>query len=888
MGEVYRARDTRLDRSVAIKVLNSALSATPDLKARFEREAKAISQLNHPNICVLHDVGSEVPVFEGETPAPHDGESSSSPTSDSDQKIDFLVMEFLDGESLADRIKNKGALPLSELIRIGCEIADALDKAHRAGIVHRDLKPGNVMLTRSGAKLLDFGLAKPAVTGTSTRIASAPLLSAAMTMTSPGPPNSPLTQHGVLVGTVQYMSPEQIQGMEADARSDIFALGAVLYEMGTGKRAFEGKSQLKVASSILEDEPQPVNLQQKTAPAGLAHLIRACLAKDPDQRLQSALDVKLALLWLGEVAATPVADRTARRWKQLLPWIAFSASLLAGVALFIFRPAPAPARRMVAYLTPPGDFTFDVMGDRGAPPVVSPDGMKLAFGAGGKLWLRQLDQDHPRELDGTDGASFPFWSPDSKSIGFFQAGKLRTMDVQGGTIATVCDAQDGRGGSWSAAGFILFAPTVSSAILKVPASGGTPTPVSSLKAGITTHRWPQVLPGGKRFLYFAASHANSGGSDDTGIYAGSTDGGESILLLHVPVSGMFAGGKLLFLRGTTLMEQGLETRHARLEGEPRPVASGVGYDLGVWRGTFSVADNGVLVYSGGDPGSHHLQWFGSNGQPEKEMAEAGHYAPTALSPKGSRLAAANDPQGDLWVVDLNGGGRIRITDGRSANPVWSPDERQLAYLRFESGGSWRMVVRSSDGTGTERVLDPEPATQMPSDWSPDGKHILYDRGDTGTSQIWAVAAEPGGKPFPVVQTGAWDRGAHFSPDGKWIVFTSRESGADQVYVTPFPGPGPKWQVSAHGGDGPRWSADGKWICFWNAAHNILFKVSVSPGGGRPVFGAEMPFINGAVYVSSGYRPDYSLSRDGRALVNRVGEQSARFTIVTSWEEGVGK
>jgi Tol biopolymer transport system component len=295
-----------------------------------------------------------------------------------------------------------------------------------------------------------------------------------------------------------------------------------------------------------------------------------------------------------------------------------------------------------------------------------------------------------------------------------------------------------------------------------------------------------------------------------------------------------------------------------------------------------------MVYSGGDPSSHHLQWFGSNGQPEKEMAEAGHYAPTALSPKGTRLAAANDPQGDLWVVDLNGGGRIRITDGRSANPVWSPDERELAYLRFANGGSWRMVVRPSDGTGTERVLDPEPVSQIPSDWSPDGKHILYDRGDTGSSQIWALPAEPGGKPFPVVQTGAWDRGAHFSPDGKWIVFTSRESGADQVYVTPFPGPGPKWQVSAHGGDGPRWSADGKWICFWNPAHNILLKVSVSPDGGSPVFGEEKPFINGGVFVSSGYRPDYSLSRDGRALVNRVGEQSARFTIVTNWEAGAGK
>ena len=367
MGEVYCARDMRLDRTVAIKVLNSALSASPDLKARLEREAKAISKLNHPNICVLHDVGSEVPVLLGEAR--------------SGQKVDFLVMEFLDGESLADRIASKGVLPLGELIKIGSEIADALDRAHRTGIVHRDLKPGNIMLTKFGAKLLDFGLAKPATIGGSAQSASAPLLSAATrTMTSPSPLQSPLTQHGALVGTVQYMSPEQIQGMEADARSDIFALGAVLYEMATGKRAFEGKSQIKVASSILEDQPEPVTAVRKRTPAELDWLIRTCLAKNPDERFQSALDVKLALGWIGNLngaGATPVAKS---RWKQLLPWAVAGASLMIALALFLSRPSVAPAQRVAAYLTPPGDFTFDTSGDRGAPPVVSPDAARLVFG----------------------------------------------------------------------------------------------------------------------------------------------------------------------------------------------------------------------------------------------------------------------------------------------------------------------------------------------------------------------------------------------------------------------------------------------------------------------------------------------------------------------------
>ena len=864
MGEVYKARDTRLDRAVAIKVLNSALVASPELKARFEREARAISQLNHPHICVLYDIGTE-------------------------NGAEFLVMEFLDGNSLADRIASKAALPVAELVRIGCEIADALDKAHRAGIAHRDLKPGNIMLTRTGAKLLDFGLAKP-IAGSAPQSAAAPLLTAAVTMTTPIGQTAPLTEPGVLLGTMQYMSPEQIKGMEADARSDIFALGAVLYEMATGKRAFEGKSRIKVASSILEDQPQPITAVRKTMPGALDWLIRACLAKNPDDRFQSALDVKLALARIGELseaAAMPVAKP---RRKQMLPWAAAAMLLLTALAAFLSRPSAAPAQRIVAHLTSPGGFAFDIAGDRGAPPGLSPDGKKLVFGAGGKLWLRQLDQENARELDGTQAATFPFWSADSRSIGYFQGGKLRTMQLQEGSVTTVCDAPNPRGGSWSAGGYILFTPTLTSPIMKVATNGGNVVAVTSLKSGITTHRWPQVLPDGKHFLYFAATHAKAGAGDQTGMYAASIEGGAPVLLLHLPVSGLFADGKFFFLRGTALMEQAFDGDRLRLTGEPQAVQSGVGYDRGVWRGTFSVADNGVLLYSGGDPSSHFLQWFGSNGEPEKNMVEPGSYTDSALSPNGTRFAGVNDPQGDLWVIDFNGGARVRLAERNAANPVWSPGEGQLAYARLDNAGIPKMMVRSSDGSGGERAVIAEPVAQIPSDWSPEGRYILYDRGSTGNSDIWAVPVKPDAKPFPVVQSeaGAWDYNGHFSPDGKWIVFSSIESGTNQVYVTAFPGPGPKWQVSQQTGGAPRWSPDGKWICFWNGAHNVLLKVPVTERADRPVFGGEKPFINGMVYEPPFNDADYSLARDGRLLVNRVADQNQRLTIVTDWKVGATK
>jgi Tol biopolymer transport system component len=863
MGEVYRARDTRLDRVVAVKILNSALIASPDLKARFEREAKTISQLNHPNICTLFDVGHQ------------DG-------------IDYLVMEFLQGESLADRLK-RGPVPVAEVVKIGSEIAEALDRAHRAGIVHRDLKPGNIMLTKSGAKLLDFGLAKPAEAGAVAGSGSAPLISGAMTLTSPTPQQSPLTQQGTLLGTVQYMSPEQVQGKEADTRSDIFAFGSVVYEMATAKRPFEGKSQIKVASAILEDEPLPITSITPALPIALENLVSRMLAKDPDQRWQCAADIKAGLTLVALPAPKAAAARSAL-WKRLVPWAVAILGCIVALAVFLFRPTLAQQRRTVAYLVPPGELSFETSGDRAAPPVLSPDGTKIVFGAGGKLWLRRLDQDDSRALEESEGATFPFWSPDSKSIGLFQAGKLRTLDVEGGGLATLCDAVNARGGSWSSAGFILFAPNIQSPIMKVALSGGTPVPVSTLKTGVeTTHRWPQVLPDGKHFIYFASSHTHPF-SDDAGMYAASIERVQSVRVLHIPNNAVIAGGKLLFLRGTTLLAQDFDLGNLRLKGEPAAIASNVAYDVGVWRGIFSVSETGVLVYSGGDPSGHRLLWFSAAGQPEQEVSSAKHsyYSSVALSPKGTRIAETIDPTADLWVTDLNGGGRIRLTADRTSNPVWSPDERQVAYAHIDDSGVPKTLVRAADGTGNEQVLSPEPIWQTPTDWSPDGRYILYDRGDPGTAHVWAMTVAAAGRPFPVAQTESWERDGHFSPDGNWVVFTSRESGADQVYVTRFPGPGPKWQVSVNGGVGPRWSADGRWISYWNGAQNVLIKRPISIRNSKPIFDSERNFVNGAVYHNAFSDADYSLSRDGRVVVNRVGEQSTRLTLVMNWSPELKK
>ncbi|MHB8736774.1 MAG: protein kinase domain-containing protein, partial [Terriglobales bacterium] len=518
---------------------------------------------------------------------------------------DYLVMELLEGETLAERL-NKGALPLPEVLKIGQEVAEALQVAHRAGIVHRDLKPGNIMLTKAGAKLMDFGLAKPAMGGGAAS-GTAPLLSAARTASGPSP-LSPLTMAGSIVGTIQYMAPEQIEGKEADARSDIFALGAVLYEMATGKRAFEGKSQLSVASAILEKDPEPMAAQKPLTPPAFEHVVQRALAKSPDERWQSASDVRGELRWIaagGATAAPVTAISGGRRTGERL-WT-YAALALAVVALALatlwYQQANRPGDLMVASILAPEKTSFGFIEGAGGQPVLSPDGKMVAFVAQGDagqaaVWVRRLDTPQPRRLAGTEGATYPFWSPDGTALGFFANGNLATVDLTGGPAVTVCSAQQGRGGSWTRNGTILFAPGFTTAIDQVTAGGGTPRPITTLAANETSHRWPRILPDGKHFLYLAINHDQTMSSHDA-LYWASLDGRDHRKLMRSESDAVFGDGFLLFARGSQLLAQSFDPAKGTFSGEARPVTTGVVYDPSTWKMAVSVAPGGLLVFGQG-------------------------------------------------------------------------------------------------------------------------------------------------------------------------------------------------------------------------------------------------------------------------------------------------
>ncbi len=506
MGEVYRALDTRLDRTVAVKVLASHLSSSPELKQRMEREGRAISSLNHPHICQLYDIGSQ-------------------------NGTDYLVMEFLEGETLAERLR-KGAMPLPEVIKIGIAVAEALAVAHRSGIVHRDLKPGNIMLTAAGAKLMDFGLAKPLGLQAASGSGSAPSFTAAATMSGPSP-LTPLTTAGSVIGTIQYMSPEQIEGKEADARSDIFAFGAVLYEMTAGKRPFAGKSQISLASSILESEPEPVGKLKPSTPPAFEHVVTTCLQKNPEERYLAAHDVKLELQWIASdrtPQAVTLAPRRSIARERLIRGALMIFAIVLGMIAGILLKVPAPPALMTrTVIDPPEKTTLNLTGDSGGPPVFSPDGAMVAFAASspdGKitLWVRPMNSLEPRQLAGTANAIFPFWSPDGRSLGFFAEGKLKTIDIDGGSPQIIADAPFGRGGAWGTDGVILFAPETQSGLMRVSASGGTPVVATRLDSTQhTSHRWPFFLPDGKHFLYLAIHH-DPGKAANNALYYASLDG----------------------------------------------------------------------------------------------------------------------------------------------------------------------------------------------------------------------------------------------------------------------------------------------------------------------------------------------------------------------------
>jgi len=879
MGEVYRARDTRLERTVAIKVLNAQLVASSELRARFEREAKVISQLQHPHICVLHDVGNE-------------------------GQIDYLVMEFLQGESLAERLR-KGPLPPDQVLTIAIEISDALEKAHRAGVVHRDLKPGNVMLTKSGAKLLDFGLAKPlgATVASGTRgSSSASVFAAALTQTMPAAsPASPLSTAGAVIGTVQYMSPEQIQGIEADARSDIFSFGVMLFEMVTGKRSFEGKTQASIVGQILAVDPPSVSTLRPQTPPGLDRVIRLCLDKDPDERIQTAHDLKLQLQAIVEEPLTatqaPAAAPARGIW---LPWVATGVLAVAAIAfaLAYFQSLRTPQVSVHSYMLAPEKATFVLTGNNAGPPMLSPDGLRVAFvakNADGKqvLYIRPLNSMVAQPMSGTDGATYPFWSADSRYVAFFAAAKLNKVDASGGPPQALCDAPSGRGGSWNSTGTIVFAPDATSGLARVDAAGGTRVALTTLDAKETSHRWPNFLPDDKHFLYFA--HGAVG--QDSGIYLAALDSKDRKLLLRNDSNAIYAApGYLLFVRDNTLMTQRFNLRGLALEGEAKPVADHVAVNTDTWRSVLTASASGELLYQhGAAGGGSQLFWYDASGkQGEAVLPETADYYNPALSPDASKLTFVLESSGvgDIWVVDLARHTKTRITFGPqySSWPVWWPDGKSIVFSYGLSSAGESLYRQNADGTGTkEKLLETPGIRTVPYSISPDGRYIGYMRIDPKSNtdiDIWALPMFPDKsgeqKPFPVVATNFTDVAPSFSPDGKWLAYANNETGRQEVYIQPFPSGAGRWQVSTAGGTRAKWRKDGKELFFFSPEQQVM-AVDVTQKGASLQLGTPHALFK-ATTVTNGSGP-YTVSADGKKFVmNTVLPQSITepLTLITNW------
>jgi len=870
MGEVYRARDTRLGRDVAIKILPKEMSADPARKQRFEREAKTISSLNHPNICTLHDVGSQ------------DG-------------VDYLVMECVEGETLARRLE-KGPLPLERVLKIGQEIAGALDKAHRSGVVHRDLKPGNVMLTATGAKLLDFGLAK-----------ESPSLATAATLTAVIP-TSPVTQEGMIVGTFQYMSPEQIEGKELDRRSDIFSLGAVLYEMLTGKKAFEGKTQLSVASAILEKEPAPIGTIKPLTPANLNHAIRKCLAKDCDERWQTARDLASELKWIGESDAESGAREVAAKPGKSRLGVAWAAMMLVAIAVtmaatyYATRPTPEPPL-MASVIPPPGVFA-DTSGRIG-PPQISPDGKRIAFIGcksesaaasmlGGKtcsIWLRVLASGEAREVSDTGGAYYPFWSPDGREIAFFGDGKLKRVAADGGPVQVICDAADARGGSWGSSGIIIIAATRLSPILRVPADGGTPVAIAEVKPSsvpaeeVVSHRWPHFLPDGEHFLYVNAPNGSC--TELNELHFASIDGKQDVSLMRTCSSATFANGNLLFWRDGNVVAQRFDPNKRVLSGAPAAIVEHANFEPLFSIAEFSISAEGKLVYMAGDaPTGSQLVWYDRDGKVTGTLGENDRYKNVAISRDGSRVVAdtISVKESKIRILDSRGT-RTLMTLGNSdgAGPTWSPDGKQI-YFTSTANGPQDIYVRAADGSGEEKPVLKFNKDQFGALFltvSPDGKSLAYAIIDRATGgDIYTLALGGDGKPQPFLHSVANETAPAFSPDGRWLAYESDSSGRKEVYITPYPAGGAQYQVSTSGGERLVWRRDGKEIYYREGLRIMAVEVNTkaSPvefSSPKALFELASGNLNGRYY---------DVAPDGRFLANTspLTPRAQSFSLLINW------
>jgi Tol biopolymer transport system component len=856
MGEVYKAKDTRLDRVVAVKVLPAHLSSSEEIRQRFEREAKAISAISHPNICALHDVGRE-----GET--------------------EYLVMEFLEGEPLSDRL-SRGPVPIEQLLRWGVQIADALDRAHRQGIVHRDLKPANIIVTKAGIKLVDFGLARlvPARAGSDVSIL-------------PTQAGTNLTQQGMILGTFQYMSPEQLEGKDADPRSDIFALGAVLYEMATGRKAFAGASQASLIAAILGTQPPSMSSLAPMTPPALERVVRTCLEKDPDERWQSAHDVAGELKWIAEAgsqAGTPAPVLLRRKSRERLAW-AIAAVLAvvsaAAIAGYVRRaPKPAPMT-MTSILVPDKRFVNFL--------AISPDATRIAVaaappGARAQLWVRLLDEPTSRALPGTEGAELPFWSPDGRSIGFFADGKLKRIEVSGGPAVVLADAApNGIGGTWNRTGTILFArPGLP--ISRIPESGGAPEPVTHLDAsrGETTHRYPFFLPDGKHFLYLAANLAGGPNDRANRVRVASLDSKDDRDLAPVDSNTQYASGRVFFQRDLDLFALEFDPKTFRSRGSPIPVAEQVGRSQAYWNlGMFSVAEAGTIAYPVASNATSRLLWFDRTGRQIGTVGDPATFSqfnPLSLSPDGRRAAVAirdtSTRKVDVWIRDLERGTQTRLTTGPgdNENPIWSPDGRRVLFTsdRKHQGD---IYGKTGSGGAEDPVLEGE-GQRITDDWSPDGRFVAVEfREPKGSRRVaLSILDMSTGKLTPFHQRGVDGGDARFSPDGRWLAYSADDSGRMEVYVAAFPGAGSSAQVSTSGGFAPAWRRDGREL-YYLSSDGKMMSVEIPPAG--PSFEPGVPKV---LFEPHPLPITYAATPDGqRFLVLSSGdEQSPPITLIQNW------
>jgi Tol biopolymer transport system component len=871
MGEVYRAKDTRLDRIIAIKVLPDHLASRAELRERFDREARTVASLNHPHICTLHDIGHQ------------DG-------------IDYLVMEFLEGETLAERLK-KGPLPLDQVLQYAIEIADALDKAHRKSITHRDLKPSNIMLTKSGTKLLDFGLAK-------LRQNAAPGSALSQLPTA----NEGITAQGTILGTLQYMAPEQLEAKtdQIDARTDIFAFGAVVYEMATGKKAFEGKSQASLIAAILEREPPAMSTLQPMAPPALDRVVKRCLAKDRDERWQSVNDLTHELKWIAEggsqVTLAPTIAPKGIRALGRRPLILSLGSLvigltIAGLAVWNLKPAPAsgswPVTRAVINLPPGQQLASQQLAglDIGHGPTLalSPDGTHLAYVAsqGGiqQLYLRPMDGLEARPISGTEGGFNPFFSPDSQWLGFFAAGKLKKVSMSGGTPVTVCDAANYFGASWGPNDIIVFAASPSSGLLQVSAGGGTPKVFTEpdYERGETGYRWPDFLPGGKGLVFTALGGPNG---ENSAIVVQSLVTGRRARLPAATYARYVMSGYLVYARSGTLLAVPFDVSRLEVAGQPIPIAENV-VQMTNGAAQFSISGPGSLVYVAGNvqEATSTLVWVDRKGEARPLMAPPRTYRWPRLSPDGRRVAVSIGNAGvaaDIWLYDLARDALTRLTFGdRSDDPVWSPDGKWVAFLSWRAGPA-NLFWKRSDGSGGDERLTASEFEQVPYSWSPDGLALAFTEITSASGRdLWTLRLGDRQQRL-LLQTPFEKTTPAFSPDGHWLAYVSNESGRLETYIQPYSGPSGKWQISTEGGTQPVWNRNGKELFYRSGDKMMAVDIATQPGVsvGKP-----------RVLFERQYAPyTYDVSPDGqRFLMLKPAEETSpsaptQINVVLNWFE----